>query len=282
MSDFCDFVPDDPSCVTAPATTVDSTQLDTATAVTTIDPVTDTSEPVIDDEPNPEPNTKIEEDLDMSKLDPFQGQVAYTLVALTSLASIALEMFRYRSPTDFYTSSDSVYGDMNWWKLSHLIGGYGGLSFFAVASVTQILSMAGIAVPLNMLVWEWGAFMILPVLGAITSAALWYAYDQAYTVKIGTDATKAAAASVLMGSIENEGAIMIAKDVAIAFELVTQYANWIHAQESALTAEEKLAREKKAEESEEKQQVKNSEGGVHYFDNAIASYVFDVFGSFDL
>jgi len=134
MSDFCDFVPDDPSCVTAPATTVDSTQL--TDIATTPEPVTVISEPVIDDEPNPEPNTKIEEDLDVSKLDPFQGQVAYALVALTSLASIALEMFRYRSPTDFYTSSDSVYGDTNWWKLSHLIGGYGGLSFFAVASVT--------------------------------------------------------------------------------------------------------------------------------------------------
>jgi hypothetical protein len=85
-----------------------------------------------------------------------------------------------------------------------------------------------------------------------------------------------------MGSIENEGAIMIAKDVAIAFELVTQYANWIHAQESALTAEEKLAREKKAQEGEEKQQVKNSEGAVHYFDKAIAGYVFDIFGTFDL
>ena len=136
MSDFCDFVPDDPSCVTATATTVDNTELDTTATTTTIDSVTDTSEPVIDDEPNPEPNTKIEEDLDVSKLDPFQGQVAYALVALTSLASIALEMFRYRSPADFYTSSDSVYGDVNWWKLSHLIGGYGGLSFFAIASVT--------------------------------------------------------------------------------------------------------------------------------------------------
>jgi len=134
MSEFCDFVPDDPSCVTATDTAVDDTQqLDTTTTVT--DPVIDDSEPTID-EPNPEPNTKIEEDIDVSKLDPFQGQVAYALVALTSLASIALEMFRYRSPADFYTSSDSVYGNMNWWKMSHLIGGYGGLSFFAVASVT--------------------------------------------------------------------------------------------------------------------------------------------------
>jgi len=81
--------------------------------------------------------------------------------------------------------------------------------------------MVGIAVPINMLVWEWGAFLILPILGAITSSLLWFAYDQAYTVKIGTDATKAAAATVLMGTIENEGAIMTATDVAIAFELVT-------------------------------------------------------------
>jgi len=134
MSEFCDFVPDDPSCVTATETVVDDAQqLDTTTTGT--DPVIDDSEPAID-EPNPEPNTKIEEDIDVSKLDPFQGQVAYALVALTSLASIALEMFRYRSPADFYTSSDSVYGNTNWWKMSHLIGGYGGLSFFAVASVT--------------------------------------------------------------------------------------------------------------------------------------------------
>jgi len=74
--------------------------------------------------------------MDVSKLDPFQGQVAYALIALSSLASVALQMFRYRSASDFYTSSDSVYGDMNWWKFSHLIGGYGGLGFFAIASVT--------------------------------------------------------------------------------------------------------------------------------------------------
>jgi len=133
--------------------------------------------------------------------------------------------------------------------------------------------MVGIAVPINMLVWEWGAFLILPVLGAVTSAALWYAYDQAYTVKIGTDATKAAAASVLMGNIENEGAMMIAKDVAIAYELVTQYANWIHAQEEALTEEEKLARKKKVEEGEKKQHVQSSEGNeIHYFDNAMMEH----------
>jgi len=140
--------------------------------------------------------------------------------------------------------------------------------------------MVGIAVPINILVWEWGAFLILPVLGAVTSAALWYAYDQAYTVSIGTDATKAASASALMGSIENESAIMIAKDVAIAFELVTQYANWIHAQEQALTAEEKLAREKKYEEGEKKQYVQSSESdSIHYFGNAtslIAPYILDL------
>jgi len=133
MVDFCELAPNDPSCVTTTDTVVDeNTQLpDSATT----DPIIDTSEPNID-EPNPEPDTRIEENLDVSKLDPFQGQVAYALVALTSLAGIALEMFRYRSPTDFYTSSDSVYGDINWWKLSHLVSGYGGLTFFAVASIT--------------------------------------------------------------------------------------------------------------------------------------------------
>jgi len=144
MTDFCDFVPDDPSCQTTTDPIVDETQIVDTT--TTTDPIIDTAEPaeptIIDDtlepEPIPEPNTKIvEEDIDVSKLDPFQGQLAYTLVALTSLAGIALEMFRYRSPADFYTSSDTVYGtSTNWWKLSHLIGGYGGLSFFAIASIT--------------------------------------------------------------------------------------------------------------------------------------------------
>merc|ERR1712061_239821 len=123
---------------------VDETQIVDTT--TTTDPIIDTAEPaeptIINETTEPEPtaetNTRIvEEDIDVSKLDPFQGQLAYTLVALTSLAGIALEMFRYRSPADFYTSSDTVYGtSTNWWKLSHLIGGYGGLSFFAVASIT--------------------------------------------------------------------------------------------------------------------------------------------------
>ena len=141
--EFCDFFPDDPissSCDFPTDPIDDNTQI---VDTTTTDPIIDTAEPtIIDDtlepEPIPEPNTKIvEEDIDVSKLDPIQGQVAYTLVALTSLAGIALEMFRYRSPADFYTSSDTVYGDStNWWKLSHLIGGYGGLSFFAVASIT--------------------------------------------------------------------------------------------------------------------------------------------------
>jgi len=71
MSDFCDFVPEDPSCVTATDTTVDNTQqLPDTTGTTGTDPVIDDSEPTID-EPNPEPNTKIEEDIDVSKLDPF-------------------------------------------------------------------------------------------------------------------------------------------------------------------------------------------------------------------
>jgi len=142
MTDFCDFVPDDPSCQTTTDPIVDETQI-VDTTTTTTDPIIDTAEPTIIDEttepePSAEPNTRIvEEDIDVSKLDPFQGQLAYTLVALTSLAGIALEMFRYRSPADFYTSSDTVYGtSTNWWKLSHLIGGYGGLSFFAVASIT--------------------------------------------------------------------------------------------------------------------------------------------------
>jgi hypothetical protein len=218
MTDFCHFVPDDPSCVTITEPTEPTEP--TNPPIDTTDVIIDSSEPA---EPNPEPDTRlVEEDLDVSKLDPFQGQIAYALIALTSVAGIALEMFRYRSPADFYTASDTVYGDsVNWWKLSHLIGGYGGLSFFAVASITQILSMAGIAVPINILVWQWGVFLILPVIGAVTSALLWFAYDQAYSVKIGTDTTKATAASALMGRIENEAALMTAKEVAIAFELVS-------------------------------------------------------------
>jgi len=64
MSDFCTFVPEDPSCVTTTDTNVDGNQgslIDTPTDPT--DPIDDTTLPTID-EPNPEPNTKIVEDLD--------------------------------------------------------------------------------------------------------------------------------------------------------------------------------------------------------------------------
>merc|ERR1711953_1613065 len=73
-----------------------------------------------------------------------------------------LELFRYKDPSTFYTTSDAVLGSTNWWKIANLIGQWGGATFATFLACLQILSLFGFSNNFNTTLWLTHIFAINP------------------------------------------------------------------------------------------------------------------------
>ena len=163
---------------------------------------------------------KMEKMMEWAMRDPMMGQITYTMVAVGQAAWIGLDMFRYYS-ADSGRVPASV-GTTDYAGLAHMIGGYGGLALWSVAAITQILSMAGIAAGVNMMVWHYGLEWGGSVIGAVWMVLMFLSYNEAYTV---TQDTGAAAADVTaagdhMDTIEATWAMVAANEALVSLSLI--------------------------------------------------------------
>ena len=156
MSDFCDFVPDDPSC--APPADPD----------TPIDDGDDHMEEHMDDG---------HEMMDSSTL--MQAQVAYLMTAMSLTVHAALVQFRYRSSDTFYDAGDAL--TTNYWELLNMLWNYFTIGWMGIATITQLLSMLGIAAEINLMVWMYGGIVNM-VVSFISGLVAMYAYDAYWSV----------------------------------------------------------------------------------------------------
>jgi len=182
---FCDFVPDDPSCAPEP-TPVEPTPVEPVDPVDPVVPVepvdpepVDPVEPV---EPKPEAggDGEVAEGDDKMASEAMWGNLAFLGVAVMHVVHPALEMFRYRSDADYYVLGDTAWDGTNWWSLYNMIAQYGLLAAGSVLTITQLLSMFGVAVETNVMLWHMATMWISPILFGAVGMMAWWAYDQAY------------------------------------------------------------------------------------------------------
>ena len=151
MSDFCDFVPDDPSCQQAP-------------------PPEEGGQPLMEDGGKG--------DKDDRQAAVMEANITFLVVGLVHTAAIGLKMFRYRSASTYYDNGDVL--GTNYWKYASQLSGYFWLAGMGIATVTQLLSMFGIANEINLLVWTVGLGGIGELVSLVTSILMFLAWDKAY------------------------------------------------------------------------------------------------------
>merc|ERR1712038_6340 len=171
MSDFCDFVPDDPSCQPDP-----------------VDPVGPTdggegghggdSHGEIDD---------YEDLMEMKGHNPMMGNLTYLHVAMGSAIHAALELFVWHDE-DHYTEGDVL--STNTWEYLGQLNHYSHLGIMSILTVTQLLSMFGILGEINIMAWMY-AEMLEMVIGLVLKLGWMYTYEMAYQMSEDDDASAA-------------------------------------------------------------------------------------------
>jgi len=244
---FCDFVPEDPSCAAPvePVAPVDPVPVEPVDPVTPVEPVEPVEpepvEPVDPVEPMPEAGDDGEmaegDDMKMSS-EAMWGNIGFLMVAISHVAYPALDLFRYQSATTYWDVTDATFGAgaTNWWKLYNQIGMYGALSIGAILTITQLLSMFGVAAEVNVMIWGYATMLVGPLLGAAVSGIAMWGYDQAYQL-CDTDSTTYANACDMMDEIEGDMLWMAVEELAMGAALMESYEGWMQAQFMALPEE---------------------------------------------
>ena len=70
----------------------------------------------------------------------MSANVTYLLTAMSLTAHAALQQFRYRSSSTYYSAGDSL-GTQNFWQLLNNVWNLFTIGYMGVASLTQLLSM---------------------------------------------------------------------------------------------------------------------------------------------
>merc|ERR1712223_3617 len=113
-------------------------------------------------------------------------------------------MFRYRSDENYYVLGDTAFSGTNWWSLYNTIGMWGLMAAGSVLSITQLLSMFGVAVETNVMLWEMIHMWVAPILSMTVGALAFWAYDQAYVNCNDTDFARQSDACTVQETVESE------------------------------------------------------------------------------
>jgi hypothetical protein len=201
-------------------------------------------------------------------LDPFHGQLAYTMVSTMSVAHLALEIFKWHHLDTYDTDEwkDSQQGT-NYYLYNRQITYYGGLAIWSVLAVTQMLSNFGIMTDINLMAWTFGG-MIGGLLMLVANIIGLYGYEKMYTVENDTNALAANRnnASLNRATVESDMTKDLAIETAHAFELYIESKSWYYAQWLGLSDEKKVAMAKENyEKREERRAEKEMDDGEEMF-----------------
>ena len=110
----------------------------------------------------------------------MEANITFLMVVLGSLVHISLRMDRYRSAENYYIYGELTTNKMtNYWSLLNMVGGYWVLVLTGILTITQILSMVGVAAEINVMAWMYLGLADM-VIGLILSFVGMYAYDMYY------------------------------------------------------------------------------------------------------
>ena len=229
MSDFCDFVPDDPTC-----------QKD--------DPKPDNQGG--DDHGDMDKHGD-HEDYEMEKEgSPLMGNLTYLQVALFSAIHAGAELFLYHEDDEY--DAGEVLGTNTWKYLSELHH-YSHFGIMSILAITQILSMVGVAGEINIMAWAY-AEMIEMVLQLVMKIGNMYTYEMAYQKKEDSDSSSddVTNAAAVMTGVKSGAVKSTIEEASNHFALHVEHENWMMAQVMALP-----------EEAQEKYKSKMHHGDKH-------------------
>lgn len=110
--------------------------------------------------------------------DPMMGNLTYLMVPLSLAVKGGLELFRYHDE-DYY-----AYGEVlgtNVWKYAGEASHYTHFGIAVVLTITQLLSMFGIAGEINIMAWMY-LEMFEMVFNLIVKIVMTYVYEKGYAI----------------------------------------------------------------------------------------------------
>ena len=214
---FCDFVPNDPSCQTPDPEPVTPTPIDGG-------------------------NENMDGGMDMGMDYPpkmeengMQGNLTYLHVALFGFIHGGLELFRYHDDTE-YDNGDFM--STNIWEMAGQLHHYSHFGIMGLLTVTQILSMVGVAGEINIMAWMYME-MLEMVLGLVVKLMRMYVYESAYSTVNDTSASSAdqTKAGTVMSEVMGEMTETLIEHTASHLALHVEHENWMHGQVMMLPEE---------------------------------------------
>ena len=179
-------------------------------------------------------------------------------------------MTRYSTENEFVGGQ---FMDTNLWEYSTKAMRYTSLVGHSILTITQILSMAGIAADVNIMAWMYLS-MVGSVVSLLVSIVRMYVYDQAYTASTATpnvtkdytlddgeviEAESQYASGLVLDGIEADIMSETIMGTAAMLSLYKENKNWMMAQWEALPAEKQEAMQKKGDKKGEKMGEKMEE-----------------------
>ena len=106
----------------------------------------------------------------------------------------------------------------------------------AILTITQLLSMFGVAAEINVMLWGYATMLVGPLLGAVVSGLAMWGYDQAYQL-CDTDSSTYADACTMQDTIEGDMLWHAVAELSMGAALMESYEGWMQAQFMALPVE---------------------------------------------
>ena len=127
---------------------------------------------------------------------------------------------------------------------------YFTMVFMGIASITQLLSMLGIAAEINLMVWMYGG-MVDMVVSLIWGLVAMYAVDAYWSDSENTGSSTQANSGTALGMLEEDMTNMVALETGAAVGLYIHHKAWMMGQWNALSDEAKDMIWEDAEEKED-------------------------------
>jgi hypothetical protein len=118
--------------------------------------------------------------------DELRANITYLMAATIPITMTSIMVFRYRSSSIFGDFTKGYYyiwevthgsDSLNLPNLAFMILDYGSLGLWGVAWIFQLIAMFGILTDINMIIWDWGIFVGMPVLLSVWLTLMGGAYD---------------------------------------------------------------------------------------------------------
>lgn len=176
---------------------------------------------------------------------PMAGQIAYLLTNLFIVGELSMTTFRWGMGDQYDThwtaattadTGNTVFSATNWLKNLDMIARYGSLTLFGIPLITQILSTAGIAADVNVMVWSYVLGLGLLLFNVVWQGLLAWQWNAMRAGRGNADPTIAGLAEGTLSYYRMMWTNSATRQ-AIAFAVFYAYFNdWSMAQEELIAA----------------------------------------------